>query len=114
MVSEINTTETQMPDTNGHTPSVRMGQQRRERRRVPEGETPEQRFSRLATNRTRRALWAIEALGNLAAPSYKFTEDQVEQIDTTIESAMEETRSAFMRRLHGGRKQSQRVAEFSV
>jgi hypothetical protein len=51
-------------------------------------ETRETRFIRLANGRTAEAVRQIGLLGNLAAPAYNYTEEQLGKIEAAIRDAL--------------------------
>lgn len=57
--------------------------------RVPEGETKEQRFIRLATKRVDKVRKALDQIGLLGAASYTSTELQREKISEALRESME-------------------------
>lgn len=87
---------------------------RRPRTRVPQGETRQQKFSRLATVRTRKAIRALYQLQNLASPAYEFDAAQAEIVVEAVEGALADVRAAYRRRLHGRHRIADEVAAFSV
>lgn len=58
-------------------------------------ETPEQKFKRLATARVNNALKKIKLIGNLAAPAYKYTEEEIAKIIQSLKFAVEEVEAKF-------------------
>ena len=64
---------------------------------MPTGaESPEDRFKRLATQRTNAVLEKLRILGNLANRQvYKYTEDEIDRIFSTIERQVKEIRASF-------------------
>ncbi len=71
-------------------------------------EAPEDRFKRLATKRTRRALRAMYLVGALARPRARhYTDEQVTRILTALRRAVDDVESQFR-----GRKRSE--AEFTL
>lgn len=58
-------------------------------------ETPEQKFKRLATARVNNALKKIKLIGNLAAPAYRYTEEEVTKIIQNLKFAVEEIEAKF-------------------
>jgi hypothetical protein len=65
----------------------------------PEGETQEQKFVRLANARVSAVIKRLRLVRNLAGPSYKFTEEQVEKISTVLNDELVATLKAFAARL---------------
>lgn len=63
--------------------------------RVPENETAEAKFARLAVARTQRCLDTIGLIGNLASGQYAKTPEQVEAIFGTIRGMLDATESKF-------------------
>ena len=57
--------------------------------RVPENETREQRFIRLATGRVNKVRKALDQLGQLGSPSYSSTEEQRNKIEESIRESVE-------------------------
>ena len=66
-------------------------------------ETPEQKFKRLATARVNNALKKIKLIGNLSAPSYKYTEEEIAKIIQGLKFAVEEVEAKFVK---GKKKES--------
>ena len=65
-------------------------------RRAADNETPEQRFERLATLRTNAVLDRLRILGNLSnRQMYKYSEEDIDKIFSTINKQIRETRSRF-------------------
>ncbi len=58
-------------------------------------ETPEQKFKRLATARVNNALKKIKLIGNLAAPAYRYGEEEVAKIIQNLKFAVEEVEARF-------------------
>lgn len=59
-------------------------------------ETKAEKFARLATSRTNKALDAIAALGGLAAKgNYEYTEEQVAKIFTALEAELSKLQTKF-------------------
>lgn len=58
-------------------------------------ETPEQKFKRLATARVNNALKKIKLIGNLSAPAYKYTEEEIAKIIQGLKLAVEEVGTKF-------------------
>ena len=58
-------------------------------------ETPEQKFKRLATARVNNALKKIKLIGNLAAPAYRYGEEEVTKIIQNLKFAVEEVEAKF-------------------
>lgn len=68
--------------------------------RVPENETAEAKFARLAVARTQRCLDTIGLIGNLASGQYAKTPEQVEAIFGTIRGcSTPQSRSSMARRM---------------
>lgn len=60
------------------------------------GETPEERFRRLATARTNEVLNRLKILGNCANRQlYAYTEKDVEKIFSVIDRRLKEVRAKF-------------------
>lgn len=57
--------------------------------KVPEGETKEQRFVRLATRRVNKVRKALDQIGLLGAASYSSTEKQRDQISEALRESIE-------------------------
>ena len=75
-----------------------------ERDRSPEG-----RFKYLAVKRVKKALSAIESVGNLSdTKNYKYTPDQANQIIEALNNAIEQIRSDF------NRNQRQKSNDFTL
>jgi len=66
-------------------------------------ETPEQKFKRLATARVNNALKKIKLIGNLSAPSYKYTDEEIAKIIQGLKFAVEEVEVKFAK---GKKKES--------
>ena len=61
-----------------------------------ENETKEERFKRIATLRTRRALDNLRLLGNCAnTGSYSYTQEEVNKIFSSIEKELRRVKSLF-------------------
>jgi len=63
--------------------------------RVPNGETREQKFKRLATKRVARILNDLRLLGNLANNSYLYSDEDVRKIFSAIEDQLSAAKSRF-------------------
>ena len=61
-------------------------------------ESKEERFTRLATKRTKNALDKIGLIGNLASPSYGYTDEQADRIITALRQAVGEVEGKLKRR----------------
>lgn len=60
------------------------------------GETPEQRFKRLAASRTNEVLKRLKTLGNCSNRQvYKYSKEDIDKIFSTIEKKMKEVKSKF-------------------
>jgi hypothetical protein len=57
--------------------------------KVPEGETKQQKFVRLATARVNKVRKALDQIGLLGGASYESTEDQRNKITEAIRECME-------------------------
>jgi len=57
--------------------------------KVPEGETKQQKFVRLATARVNKVRKALDQIGLLGGASYESTEDQRNKITDAIRECME-------------------------
>jgi ABC-type oligopeptide transport system substrate-binding subunit len=57
--------------------------------RVPEGETKEQKFIRLATARVNKVRKALDQIGLLGSPSYSSTDNQREKICEALRESVE-------------------------
>ncbi|MFC2171535.1 hypothetical protein ACFLU6_02755 [Acidobacteriota bacterium] len=62
-------------------------------------ETPEQRFVRLATNRTQKILDDIRRLANLASPHYKYSAEQIAKMFDAIQEDLSEAKQCFEEKL---------------
>lgn len=58
-------------------------------------ETPEQRFRRVATRRTRQILKYLRLLGNTANQRYEHTQAEVDGIFSALKKAVVETEAKF-------------------
>ena len=58
-------------------------------------ETGAERFVRLANARGNKVLNAIDVLGNLAAPSYQYTPEQVTDLMGALSDALRECEAKF-------------------
>lgn len=58
-------------------------------------ETKEQRFVRIAEPRVTRACKAVSLLGNLAASSYEYSEEQVDAMFGAVQQALDAARAKF-------------------
>ena len=70
-------------------------------------ETKEERFVRLATKRTQVALHKINLVGNLASPSYRCTDEQVQKIIGALREAVDGVERKF-------RKEGETKRSFSL
>ncbi len=66
-------------------------------------ETPEQKFKRLATARVNNAIKKIKLIGNLSAPAYKYTDEEVAKIIHGLKFTVEEVEAKFAK---GKKKES--------
>jgi len=57
--------------------------------RVPEGETKQAKFVRLATARVNKVRKALDQIGLLGGPSYESTDDQRNKISEAIRECMD-------------------------
>ena len=64
-------------------------------------QTPAEKFVRLAEQRTGQALKYIGLIGNLAGPGYERTDEQVLQILTALQDAVDRAKDRF-----GGKPQA--------
>jgi len=62
---------------------------------MAEAESKHDKFKRLATQRVTSALKKIELIGNLATSSYESSPEEVEKIFTSLQHAIDSTRSRF-------------------
>ena len=58
-------------------------------------ETKEQKFVRIAEPRVTRACKAVSLLGNLAASSYEYSEEQVDAMFGAVQQALDAARAKF-------------------
>lgn len=66
------------------------------RAKAPRGETREQKFKRLANQRTNRILEDLRILGNLSNKStYSYSEDATRKIFQAIEDQLKSAKSRF-------------------
>lgn len=65
---------------------------------MTKGETKEQRFKRLATQRVRVAIKRIELVGNLSSGNYAYTADDADKICGALEGAVNGVKEKFMGR----------------
>jgi hypothetical protein len=75
------------------------------------GETPRDKFVRLGVSRMNRALNTIRLIGNLASPAYEWTEQDVEDIRTSINAVVEETMRKFDKHHRGEKVEFQFASE---
>lgn len=68
---------------------------RKPRATVPENETPDVRFRRLAKQRVPRAIKALESVGKLGGRGYTYTPEQAAKIAADLTAAAERVASAF-------------------
>lgn len=68
---------------------------RKERVKVPEGETKDAKFKRLGGIRLNKALKTIGLIGNLSGPGYSYTQEQVEVMRTHLTEAVKNTLAKF-------------------
>ena len=66
-----------------------------EEKEIKEKEGPEEKFKRLASLRTQNALKRIKLVGNLSGSGYKYTDEQVDKIITSLRAAVDEAESRF-------------------
>ena len=67
----------------------------RKKNAVVENETSAQKFVRLAEQRMGNALKYIGLVGNLAGPGYERSPEQVEQILTALQEAVDKVKDRF-------------------
>lgn len=60
-----------------------------------EGESRQDKFKRLASQRVRNAIKKIELIGNLSSPGYESTPEDVEKIFATLQQTLESTKGKF-------------------
>lgn len=73
---------------------------RRKRKSLPAGETPRDKFIRLATSRVTTAVQSIRLVGNLANRHvYRYEDEDVQAIRTTVMAALDEALSQFAPRV---------------
>ena len=75
---------------------------KRGRKPPPSGKTKRDRFVRLCEMRTEKAIRAIELLGNLAAPHYAWTPEDLERVHVALMDAIERTFTRFEARAPRG------------
>lgn len=68
---------------------------KRGRKPPPPNETKRDRFVRIATERTRKAIHAIELLGNLASPHYSWEPRDQEAMVNALLDAVDRTAARF-------------------
>lgn len=66
-------------------------------------ETPEQKFKRLATARVNNAIKKIKLIGNLSAPAYRYSEEEVAKIIQGLKFAVDDVEAKFAK---GKKKES--------
>jgi len=59
------------------------------------GESKTEKFSRLGTDRLKKALKAIKALKNLSGSQYEHTPEQIDVIEEKLQAALDDTISSF-------------------
>lgn len=52
-------------------------------------ETPREKFVRLAETRVSNALHSLTVIGNLAAPSYEYSEEDIAKIETALKDKLD-------------------------
>ena len=62
---------------------------------IPENETKEQRFIRIATPRVNKVINALDILANCSGATYEYTEEQVEAMFDAIEMAVITAKKQF-------------------
>lgn len=68
------------------------------RKPVPENETRNERFVRLAKGRAQQAVYHIENLANLANRSqYEYTAEQVETVFNFLRASIDQSEKAFLK-----------------
>ena len=60
-----------------------------------EGESKQDKFKRLASQRVRNAIKKIELIGNLSSPGYESTPEDVEKIFATLQQTLESAKGKF-------------------
>ena len=59
------------------------------------GESKADKFKRLANNRVNNALKVIKNIGQLSAPAYEYTPEQVEKIFGALQAALDDAKEKF-------------------
>ena len=67
----------------------------RVRQQIPDGETKEQRFIRVATPRMNRAVKAIAMVGMCSSNNYGYTEEQIAKIEVALVDAIQNALARF-------------------
>jgi len=79
-------------DAKGNAPKV----DGKKKSAVPENESKEDKFKRLATRRVKLILKLVDGLGNLGnRNAYGYSDEQIEKIFGKIEGAVRDTRNKF-------------------
>lgn len=94
------------PAKKSETPAkvVDLAKARKARVKVPENETKEDRFKRLARGRVNQALKFISLIGNLSGPGYGYTQEQIDIIKSGLLEAVSSTMKKFAPRDPEGKK----------
>ena len=78
-----------------------------EQANVKPNETPEERFKRIAVLRVPNAIKKIKLIGNLSASAYKYTDEQIDKIISSLREAIGEVEAKF-------KKGSKKTDTFSI
>lgn len=62
---------------------------------IPENETKEERFIRIATPRVNKCIAAVQILSNCSGSAYGYTEDQVKNMFDAIQEALDNAQAQF-------------------
>lgn len=58
-------------------------------------ETKAEKFQRLGTARVNKIITELDKLGNLSSSNYEYTQEQVDKMYNTIQSALNDSKEAF-------------------
>ena len=67
----------------------------RSKQSIPEGETKADRFKRVVTPRIHKAIKAIDVIGYCSGSPYEFTPEQVVQITSALNGAVDQLADKF-------------------
>ncbi len=62
---------------------------------MAENETKHDKFKRLATKRVNDTIKKLKNIGNLSAPSYEYSEEEINKIFSSLQEALDNARNKF-------------------